>query len=102
MTGSGTEEIVSEFWQQWQEMRDQLCHCCLKYMNFNPTDAEDALSQAMFKAWEKVQKYAGKISRAIPIFMSRRINTQFLFLGYRAQSQFCRSKLRNGGIYSLP
>jgi len=24
----------------------------------NPTDAEDALSRAMLKAWEKVQKYA--------------------------------------------
>jgi len=42
-----------------------------------------------------------EIVRAIPIFMSRRIK-QFLFLGYRAQSQFCRSKLRNGGIHSLP
>ncbi|GEM_PF-2361891 len=31
-------------------------------MGGNPTDAEDALSQAMLKAWEKVQKYAGKIT----------------------------------------
>jgi DNA-directed RNA polymerase specialized sigma24 family protein len=28
-------------------------------MNYNPTDAEDALSRAMLKAWKKVQKYAG-------------------------------------------
>jgi RNA polymerase sigma-70 factor (ECF subfamily) len=28
----------------------------------NPTDAEDALSRAMLKAWEKVQKYAGEIA----------------------------------------
>ena len=49
------------FWQQWQEHRDQLYRCCLTLMNFNATDAEDVLSQAMLKAWEKVQKYAGKI-----------------------------------------
>jgi RNA polymerase sigma-70 factor (ECF subfamily) len=30
-------------------------------MGGNPTDAEDALSRAMLKAWEKVQKYAGEI-----------------------------------------
>ncbi|WP_237397172.1 sigma-70 family RNA polymerase sigma factor [Okeania sp. KiyG1] len=49
------------FWQQWTEYQDQLYRCCLKFMNSNPTDAEDALSQAMLKAWEKIQKYAGKI-----------------------------------------
>jgi RNA polymerase sigma-70 factor (ECF subfamily) len=31
-------------------------------MGGNPTDAEDALSRAMLKAWEKVQQYAGKIA----------------------------------------
>jgi RNA polymerase sigma-70 factor (ECF subfamily) len=30
-------------------------------MNGNSTEAEDLLSQAMVKAWEKAQKYAGKI-----------------------------------------
>ncbi len=30
-------------------------------MNGNSTEAEDLLSQAMLKAWEKAQKYAGKI-----------------------------------------
>ena len=49
------------FWQQWQEHRDQLYRCCLTLMNFNATDAEDVFSQAMLKAWEKVQKHAGKI-----------------------------------------
>ncbi|NEP09061.1 MAG: sigma-70 family RNA polymerase sigma factor [Symploca sp. SIO2C1] len=61
LMGSAPDDTVSEFWQQWLEVQDQLYHCCLKLMNFNPTDAEDALSQAMLKAWEKVQKYAGKI-----------------------------------------
>ena len=31
-------------------------------MGGNLTDAEDALSRAMLKAWEKVQKYAGEIA----------------------------------------
>ncbi|NER28209.1 MAG: sigma-70 family RNA polymerase sigma factor, partial [Symploca sp. SIO1C4] len=61
LTGTAPDDIVSKFWQQWQEQKDQLFRCCLKLMNFNSNDAEDALSQAMLKAWEKVQKYAGKI-----------------------------------------
>ncbi|NER50184.1 MAG: sigma-70 family RNA polymerase sigma factor, partial [Symploca sp. SIO1A3] len=54
--------IISQFWQQWQESRGQLYRCCLKIMNYNPVDAEDALSQAMVKAWEKVQKFGEKIT----------------------------------------
>ncbi len=50
------------FWWLWQKYRHYLHSCCLKWMGGNPTDAEDALSRAMLKAWEKVQKYAGKIS----------------------------------------
>ena len=60
-TLTGAEDIVSQFWQLWQEMQDQLYRCCLRLMNFNSTDAEDALSQAMLKAREKVLRYAGKI-----------------------------------------
>lgn len=50
-----------EFWQQWRQYQDYLYHRCLRWMGGNPTDAEDALSRAMLKAWEKVQKFAGKI-----------------------------------------
>jgi RNA polymerase sigma factor (sigma-70 family) len=50
------------FWWLWQKYRHYLHSCCLKWMGGNPIDAEDALSRAMLKAWEKVQKYAGKIS----------------------------------------
>ena len=57
----GFDDIVSQFWQLWQEMHDPLYRCCLKLMNYNSTDAEDALSQAMLKAREKVLKYVGKI-----------------------------------------
>lgn len=52
----------ADFWQQWQQHQDYLYHCCLKWMNGNSTDAEDALSRAMLKAWEKVQKFGGKIA----------------------------------------
>jgi len=61
LTGQGNSGLTSVFWEKWTEYQDQLYRCCLKFMNSNPTDAEDALSQAMLKAWEKVQKYAGKI-----------------------------------------
>ena len=54
--------LISQFWQQWQESRGQLYRCCLKMMNYNPMDAEDALSQAMLKAWEYVQKFGEKIT----------------------------------------
>jgi RNA polymerase sigma factor (sigma-70 family) len=56
------EDIGKAFWQHWQQYRDSLYRCCIKWMNGNPTDAEDALSRAMLKAWEKVQKYAGEIA----------------------------------------
>ncbi|MFB2921652.1 RNA polymerase sigma factor [Aerosakkonema funiforme] len=55
-------DIRSIFWQQWQQYRDYLYRCCIKWMGGNSTDAEDALSRAMLKAWEKAQKYAGEIA----------------------------------------
>jgi RNA polymerase sigma-70 factor (ECF subfamily) len=55
-------DIQSIFWQQWQEYRDCLYRCCIKWMGGNPIDAEDALSLAMLKAWEKAQKFAGEIT----------------------------------------
>ncbi|NEO97752.1 MAG: sigma-70 family RNA polymerase sigma factor [Symploca sp. SIO2E9] len=61
-TENDPSHILSQFWQQWQESRGQLYRCCLKMMNFNRMDAEDALSQVMVKAWEKVQKFGEKIT----------------------------------------
>ena len=52
---------INAFWQIFQQHRDYLFRCCLKWMNGNSTEAEDLLSQAMVKAWDKAQKYAGKI-----------------------------------------
>ncbi|MGB3204639.1 MAG: RNA polymerase sigma factor [Crinalium sp.] len=56
-----TSDISSVFWEQWQQYRDYLYRCCVKWMG-NPTDAEDALSQSMLKAWEKTQKSGYKIA----------------------------------------
>ncbi|MEH1861776.1 MAG: sigma-70 family RNA polymerase sigma factor [Nostoc sp.] len=57
-----SEDLKKGFWLQWQQYRDYLYRCCIKWMSGNLTDAEDALSRAMLKAWEKMQKYAGKIT----------------------------------------
>jgi len=54
--------ITSEFWQLWAQNRDYLYRCCIKWMGGNYTDAEDALSRAMLRAWEKIQKHQGKIT----------------------------------------
>ncbi|NET45768.1 MAG: sigma-70 family RNA polymerase sigma factor [Okeania sp. SIO2B3] len=56
------DNIENEFWQVWCEHRDRFYRCCLRLMNSNHADAEDALSEAMVKALDKVRKFAGKIA----------------------------------------
>ncbi|NEQ77872.1 MAG: sigma-70 family RNA polymerase sigma factor [Okeania sp. SIO2C9] len=56
------EDTENEFWQVWCEHRDRLYRCCLRLMNSNHSDAEDALSEAMLKALNMVRKFAGKIA----------------------------------------
>ncbi|MDJ0555214.1 MAG: sigma-70 family RNA polymerase sigma factor [Microcoleaceae cyanobacterium MO_207.B10] len=51
-----TTDVDSVFWQEWQKYQDYLYHCCLKWMEGNSTEAEDALSIAMLKAREKMGK----------------------------------------------
>ncbi|MBE9056960.1 RNA polymerase sigma factor [Sphaerospermopsis sp. LEGE 08334] len=48
------QNINSDFWQLWQEYQDYLHRCCVKWMG-NAIDAEDVLSQAMLKAWDKLR-----------------------------------------------
>lgn len=48
------------FWSLFQQHRDHLFRCCLKWMNGNSTEAEDLLSQSMLKAFKKAHKYAKK------------------------------------------
>ncbi|MBO1351510.1 MAG: sigma-70 family RNA polymerase sigma factor [Hormoscilla sp. GUM202] len=62
MTQSGQSEIVSVFWQQWLKHEGMLYRCCLKLMNWNPTEAEDALSTVSLKAWKKVQQFGAEIA----------------------------------------
>lgn len=54
VASSCTQDIDSAFWKKWQDNQDYLYRCCRKWMG-NPTDAEDALSRAMLKAWEKAR-----------------------------------------------
>ena len=56
-----TEDITSDFWQEWQAVRAHLYRCCLKWMNSNPIDAEEVLSQAMLKAWNEWKNSGRKI-----------------------------------------
>ncbi|MEG3974529.1 sigma-70 family RNA polymerase sigma factor [Microcoleus sp. herbarium8] len=51
---SCTQDIDSAFWKLWQQHQNYLYRCCRKWMG-NPSDAEDALSRAMLKAWEKAR-----------------------------------------------
>ncbi|MEA5593438.1 PqqD family peptide modification chaperone [Rivularia sp. UHCC 0363] len=47
----------------WQLLADsENVETILRWMGENPTEAEDALSLAMVKAWEKIQQYAGKVN----------------------------------------
>ncbi|NEN87650.1 MAG: sigma-70 family RNA polymerase sigma factor [Okeania sp. SIO3H1] len=62
LTKRSNSGLVDQFWEQWTEHEDMLYWCCLRLMNSNRTDAEDALSLAALKAWEKVQKFEGKIT----------------------------------------
>lgn len=48
-----TTNINSVFWQEWYKHQRYLYYCCIKWMGGNSTNAEDALSMAMLKAWEK-------------------------------------------------
>lgn len=50
-----------DFWQLWKSYQDYFYKCCLKWMRGNSHDAEEAMSQAMLKAWKEWQKSANTI-----------------------------------------
>ncbi len=56
-----SEDLGKEFWEQWQQYKDHLHRCSIKWMGDNRTNAEDVLSQAMLKACNEWQKDGGKI-----------------------------------------
>lgn len=49
------------FWQLWLLHKDYLYYRCLSWMGSNHTEAENLLSQASLKAYEKLPHYASKI-----------------------------------------
>ena len=50
------------FWQLWLLYEKYLYRRCQMWMGGNEIDAEEALSQARLKAWEKLPNYASKIT----------------------------------------
>ena len=50
------------FWKLWGRHQDYLYGCCLEWMKGNRWEAEEALSEAMLKAWDKLPKYAETIT----------------------------------------
>jgi RNA polymerase sigma-70 factor (ECF subfamily) len=50
-----------DFWNLWENDRQVFFGKCLKLMNGDVCEAEDALSAAMLKAWEKMIHYREKI-----------------------------------------
>src|SRR5919202_6842416 len=59
---SRTPSERTDFWKLWVRYQDYLYQRCLTWMKGNPTDAQEALSRASIKAWEKWQDYPGKIT----------------------------------------
>ncbi len=51
----------ADFWKLWLHYQNYLYQRCLTWMGGNQTDAEDALSRASIKAWEKWQDYGENI-----------------------------------------
>ena len=50
------------FWPLWQQYQDYLYHRCYSWMGGNRSQAQDALSEIMLKAWEKLPQFAAKIT----------------------------------------
>ena len=57
-----SEGDKSAFWQLWQWHQDYLNRCCQIWMGGNQADAEEALSRARHKAWEKMPAFASTIT----------------------------------------
>lgn len=49
------------FWVLWQRHSESLSRLCLRQMHGNRADAEDALHQAMLKAFAKLPRFAAEI-----------------------------------------
>jgi RNA polymerase sigma factor (sigma-70 family) len=57
------EGDATAFWEIWEHYRETiLSRRCLQWMGGNQAEAEDALSSACLKAWQKLPAYAHDIS----------------------------------------
>jgi RNA polymerase sigma factor (sigma-70 family) len=56
-----SQKNCQDFWQLWESDRGYFYNLCLKWMGGNSHDAEDALNQAMLKAWNEWTKDVKKI-----------------------------------------
>ena len=56
-----TQNHFQNFWKLWLSHQNYLYHCCLRWMDYNVMDAEDALHLAMWKAYQKFTQYADQI-----------------------------------------
>ncbi|MDJ1173618.1 RNA polymerase sigma factor [Roseofilum capinflatum] len=56
------EGDLNAFWPLWQNYQDYLHTLCLRWLNNDAHEAEDALSLAMLKARKKLPDYAHKIT----------------------------------------
>jgi RNA polymerase sigma-70 factor (ECF subfamily) len=59
--GAITQSHLQNFWPLWRSHQIYLHRCCLRWMNYNSMDAEDALHSTMWKAYEKLPQYADQI-----------------------------------------
>jgi len=59
--GAITQGHLQSFWPLWLSHQAYLYRCCLRWMGYNPMDAEDALNLAMWKAYRKFTQYANQI-----------------------------------------
>jgi RNA polymerase sigma-70 factor (ECF subfamily) len=62
LLGNRSQSDSTDFWQLWGQHQDYLYQRCLTWMGGNHEDAQEALSRATIKAWEKWQDYSGKIT----------------------------------------
>ncbi|MGH9422608.1 MAG: RNA polymerase sigma factor [Thermoanaerobaculia bacterium] len=53
------------FWTLWLRHADKLFAVCMREMNGNRVDAEDALGQAMMRAYQKLPRFASRVSSVV-------------------------------------
>ena len=77
----------SAFWDLWEVHQQDLYRLCLRHMSGSQMDAEDALSRAMLKAFEKLPAYAKQIA-SLKAWLARLTHNVCIDIHrYRARSE---------------